>query len=56
MLALSEQQEMVRSAVRQAGFGNRRARRAAIEFSAAAMTEWGRIEPALSGSAGGRRD
>lgn len=48
MLALGEQEELLRAAVRGAGYSSRRARLAAIEFTSAARTEWGRVLPAIS--------
>ena len=51
MLALGEQEEIIRTAIRRSGYGSRRARLAAIEFSAAAVLEWERIEPAFGGAA-----
>ena len=55
MFALGEQEEMIRTAVRKAGYGARKARLAAGAFTSAARVEWGRIAPAFgSGGQWGR--
>lgn len=43
MLALAEQEQLVRSAIEDPGVSERVARIAAEAFEAVAMTEWGRI-------------
>lgn len=53
MVALGEQEQLVRAAVEEAGFGERIARSAADAFEAGARLEWERIAPLVSRKVGG---
>lgn len=54
-MAVDEQGELIRAAIRRAGYPKRQARRTATEFQGAAMGEWQRIastaQPETWGSA-----
>lgn len=55
LMAVDEQGELIRAAIRRAGYPKRQARRTATEFQGAAMGEWQRIastaQPETWGSA-----